>query len=256
METSAAETRSAEAADDETLDAIFHGRVSLVQGRRGYRFNLDSVLLASRVADAGARRVLDAGAGVGVIALAIATRLPTATVVAVERQPALFERLARNIRANGLDGQVAAALRDLRVGVADLGEFDVVVMNPPYFDPAKSRVSDHPERAAARHQLHGDLVALVGACASAVGCGGRLELVYPAEGESEVNAACLAADLADVELVELRPTADAAPTVIFATCRRGEPRVRRGAPISVYASPGTYSGAVASALAGGPLADG
>ena len=57
---------------DESLDTILGGALSVVQPRDGYRFSVDSILLA-RFATARSRdRVLELGAGCGVISLVIA----------------------------------------------------------------------------------------------------------------------------------------------------------------------------------------
>ena len=59
------------AGDGETLDAIGEGRVRLLQRRDGYRFNLDSVLLAGFAIDEleaeRACKVVDLGTGCGVV---------------------------------------------------------------------------------------------------------------------------------------------------------------------------------------------
>ena len=68
---------------DETLDVLFRRRLLLLQARRGYRCNVDSLLLAARASEALRRRfffrrektaprVADLGAGCGVVGLAVA----------------------------------------------------------------------------------------------------------------------------------------------------------------------------------------
>ena len=68
---------------DETLDVLFRRRLLLLQARRGYRCNVDSLLLAAHAAEAlrgrvtslqspVSPRVADLGAGCGVVGLAVA----------------------------------------------------------------------------------------------------------------------------------------------------------------------------------------
>ena len=68
---------------DETLDVLFRRRLLLLQARRGYRCNVDSLLLAAHAAEAlrgrvtslrghQSPRVADLGAGCGVVGLAVA----------------------------------------------------------------------------------------------------------------------------------------------------------------------------------------
>ncbi len=51
---------------DETLDGLLGGKVSVFQGKGGYRFSLDAVLLAHFVKLRRQDRVFDLGSGNGV----------------------------------------------------------------------------------------------------------------------------------------------------------------------------------------------
>jgi len=98
-----------------TLDTIAEEALAIHQREDGYRFGLDAVLLATDLPefDPGGR-VVELGAGQGVVALCIASRHPNAGVVAVERQDSLFELLDQNIRENNLADRVQARHADLR----------------------------------------------------------------------------------------------------------------------------------------------
>lgn len=86
------------------------------------------VATALRVAP-NARRILDVGTGSGAIAFALARDLPSATVVATDRQAAALEVAAIN-RAR-LAPATALVRADL-VGAFRDAAFDLVVANPPY----------------------------------------------------------------------------------------------------------------------------
>jgi release factor glutamine methyltransferase len=76
--------------------------------------------------------VVDLATGSGAIALAIATEVPAATVLGVERNPAALAWAQRNAEqlalpnARIIEGDLADALPDLD------GRVDVVISNPPY----------------------------------------------------------------------------------------------------------------------------
>jgi release factor glutamine methyltransferase len=75
---------------------------------------------------------VDLGTGSGAIALALATEVPHAQVVAVERSPEAHAWAERNIRASGADN-IRLVLGDLADAVPELdGTVDVVASNPPY----------------------------------------------------------------------------------------------------------------------------
>ena len=114
---------------DETLDVLFRRRLLLLQARRGYRCNVDSLILAAHVAArvdwSTSPRVADLGAGAGVVGLALALRgtpppdvdagSPSAAARAllVEQQPALARRCERNAALNGVAHRVSVCLGDV-----------------------------------------------------------------------------------------------------------------------------------------------
>ncbi|HSM34845.1 MAG TPA: 50S ribosomal protein L11 methyltransferase [Longimicrobiales bacterium] len=73
--------------------------------------------------------VLDAGTGSGVLAIA-AARLGARLVTAVDLDPTAVDVTRANASANGVDGVVRAAVRDVDGGfLAEAGPFDVIVAN-------------------------------------------------------------------------------------------------------------------------------
>src|ERR1700730_7686361 len=85
----------------ETCDAILGGRIRVIQPRDGYRFSVDSILLARFVSVRGRDRVLELGAGSGVISLAIAALHQPREIVAIEIQPELVAMIDRGAQLNG-----------------------------------------------------------------------------------------------------------------------------------------------------------
>lgn len=86
-------------------------------------------------ADLTAPRVLDLCTGSGCIALAIAARLASATVLAVDVSPAALavarsnvEKLKLTERVTLAEGDLFEALRE----VVDAAPFDIITANPPY----------------------------------------------------------------------------------------------------------------------------
>src|SRR5580692_10321890 len=97
----------------ETCDAILGAALRVIQPRDGYRFSLDSILLARFVRVRASDRVLELGAGTGVISLAIAALHHPREIVAVEIQPELVAMLRRNAELNRIESIRAVAM-DLR----------------------------------------------------------------------------------------------------------------------------------------------
>jgi len=80
-------------------------------------------------------RILDIGTGSGCVALTLALERPDSTLVASDISPAALAVAAANRRRLGLEGRVALVAMDV-ARAAKLADFDLVISNPPYIDPA------------------------------------------------------------------------------------------------------------------------
>lgn len=181
-----AEAQSRDDGGELTLDELIRGRIRVWQPRAGYRVNVDSVLLAHFVGAPPYGRVVDLGAGVGVIGLALAVRDPSARVVLAELQPRSAELARRNVIENGCEGRVDVVnidLADERAARAVLpgASFDRVVSSPPYFLLSAGPPVPDESEAIARHEIRLDLSQLTKAARRLLVPGGRAFIVFPSE---------------------------------------------------------------------------
>lgn len=138
-----------------TRDELKLFDLQLFQPRHGYRYSLDPLLLASFCGQPpSGGRIIDLGAGCGIIALVLARINPTASVVAVENNPEMVALVERNIRHNDLGGRVSVHAEDvinLRKSFPH-STFDLVVSNPPFRIAGSGKVSPRAGRDSARHE--------------------------------------------------------------------------------------------------------
>jgi tRNA1Val (adenine37-N6)-methyltransferase len=128
------------------------GVVSVAQPEKGFRFTLDSLLLADFCRARKCDRILEPGAGTGIISILLARKFPGARFIAAEVEPYAFSLLCQNIRHNGLVDVIMPLDHDVRYLGRSLvmDSFDVMVANPPYTKCGTGRKSPSRERQTAR----------------------------------------------------------------------------------------------------------
>ena len=214
-EDTAAAPAGAAIPEELTDDAFLGGRLRLLQPARGHRAGHDALLLAASVPD-DARRAVDLGAGVGTAGLALATRLPDVAVTLVEIDLATAALAARNAARQlpDLSMRLDVAIAD----VATLGRpggparpapraADAVLMNPPFNDPARHRVSPRGARALAHAVPDADIGSWITAAERLLEPGGRLTLIHRPEA-IEVLLAALKGRFGAVTIRPVHPRAD------------------------------------------------
>lgn len=170
-------------ADDETLDGILDGRVRILQKKNGYRFAIDTLLLAHFTGLRQGEALIDLGTGSGVLAIILAHRHRLAKVLGIDIREEFVAMARRNVVLNGLEGRVEIRRGDIRLpqNICAPLSFDGAVFNPPYRQLRSGRMNLDPVKAAARHEIDGALGDFVTAAAYVLRVGGRVWAVYPAK---------------------------------------------------------------------------
>lgn len=186
---SMARPQSPTIAEEQTLDRLA-GPWRIYQLRRGHRYSTDDLLTAWTAVEAAprARRVLDLGAGVGSVGLLVLLQLDLgATLEAVEIQQLSAALMRRTVAYNRLQARVRVTELDLRRLCAP-APYDLIVANPPYIPVGRGTPSPHPQRAAARIELSGDVFDYCATAARNLAPGGRFCLCHAAADPRPVAA--------------------------------------------------------------------
>jgi tRNA1(Val) A37 N6-methylase TrmN6 len=206
-----------------TVDGLT-GAWRITQRKRGHRHSTDDLLTGWYAAEtaAGARRILDLGAGIGSVGLLALARAPEATLTCVEAQEVSFALLLRNVALNGLEGRVRALHGDLR-DVRFPGEtFDLVTGSPPYWDVKDGVVPADSQKAHARFELRGTVRDYCVAARDALAEGGRFVFVFPTAQRARAEKAVVDARLAIVRSRDVVPRETLSPLFTLFACRRAE----------------------------------
>lgn len=216
-----------------TDDGVLGGRLKLLQPLHGHRAGHDAVLLAA--AAPASQHAIDLGAGVGTAGLALLVRRAAGRVTLVELDAALAalarDNVARNDFAERATVIAADALKLARRGGPEqpaAASADLVLINPPFNDPARRNVSPDPARRRAHMAAEADLDLWIGTAERLLTPNGRLVLIHRPE-SIEAILATIKGRFGAAELIPIfpRPGASAIRLILRAIKGRRTPHALR-----------------------------
>jgi len=213
--------------DAETLGAFFHGRIRILQPKKGYRFSVDAPLLADFIRTRPEDEALEIGTGSGVISLLLSLK-PFRKITAIEIQAGLAGLARRNVELNGLGGRIEVVEADLRT--FEPGRtFDLIFSNPPYIRKAAGFLGASAEKSAAKHELHGTIGEILAKTAGWLAPEGRASFVYPEKRREDFLRAAGESGLAVRRLRFVHPrTADPANLFLIEVGRGSKAKAGKG----------------------------
>lgn len=176
--------------DSLTDDHFFNGEICIRQNKSGYRFSVDSILLASYVKATACNKVLDIGTGCGIISIILAYRNPKIKIYGIEVQKNLADIAALNVKNNGMEEQVKIICTDIKNLKKDMlkGPPDIIVCNPPYRKAKSGRVNPDNQRALARHEIMISLPEIFESAKRLMDISGKIIMIYPSERIADIIA--------------------------------------------------------------------
>ena len=238
--------------DGETPYTVLSRRLKIFQPRKGYRFSIDSVLLAGLTRIRPKDRIADLGTGCGVVPLLLAFRNPVAHVTAIEIQKSLITLARRNVTVNRLSHLIRIVegdLRELHRGMLD-SPIDLVVSNPPYKKLQSGRLNPDPMKAMARHEILATLTDVVKTAGRLLDQKGRLALIYPAGRLSHLLNVLGREGFAPKRLTLIYTTLKStAKRVHVESIKGGGDELVVAKPCTIYRSDGEYADEVAAMYA-------
>ncbi len=168
--------------EDETLEDLQLGGLKLIQKKQGFRFGMDSVLLADFAQVRSSDTVSDFGCGTGILPLLMLGRNKGKKYYCFEVQSCMAEMARRTMKLNGLEDKVEIICAD----ISEVQQFvtpcsvDAVVCNPPYGMPGQVLRNQTETLAKARHQDPHTLSRFLFSAFRILKGKGRIFLVYPA----------------------------------------------------------------------------
>lgn len=170
------------AREDETIEDLQLGGLRLLQKKGGFRFGMDSVLLADFAEIRKTDTVADFGTGSGILILLLRGREKGQRYYGVEIQEEMAEMAERTAAMNGLTDIVTILQGDAGNATDWIPEcsLDAVICNPPYGIPGSVLQSPVASRAISRSQQEDTLEKFFRSAFRTLKGRGKISLVYPA----------------------------------------------------------------------------
>jgi tRNA1(Val) A37 N6-methylase TrmN6 len=164
----------------------------------GYRYNSDSLFLYDFISSFKPRgRMLDVGAGSGVVGLLVARDNPRVELSAVEKQDVFTFLAQKNAEVNNIPYQLHQI--DFQ-NFNDEKGFDYIVSNPPFYHEGASR-SDDEMIHTARYNVHLPIKEFVDKATSLLRSQGHFIFCYDAQ---QFGLLCAALDNAKLRVVDVQ----------------------------------------------------
>jgi len=227
----------------ETVDTILGGGLTIVQPFCGYRFSIDAVLLGRFARPRRRDRVLELGAGCGVVSVIVGALIHPREIVAIELQPDLAAMAERNAAANGVPmTSICSDLRARRIDGVRAASFDYVIANPPYRAAATGRESPNRSRRIARGGHGAGLADFTAAAGRYLNHGGKAAFVFTAARTAELIDDLRSCSLEPKRIRFVHPLPRTPATTILIEARKdGGVEAEIEPPLFIYEKPGVYS---------------
>jgi tRNA1Val (adenine37-N6)-methyltransferase len=227
-----------------TADTFLDGRLRVMQHRNGYRFSIDAILLAYYAAPHPGDKVLDLGAGCGIISLIMACRCRDLRIYAVEIQKELADLAAANVHQNQLKDRIDVLHGDMILLTPEMtsGPCDLIVTNPPYYKSGSGRVNPDGQRAVARHEIKVSLADVLQTARRMLRTAGRLVTVFTAERTADILSQMRAEQIEPKLIRMIHSNRDAdARLILIEGLKGGRPGLKVLPPLIVYDEKNDYT---------------
>lgn len=225
--------------EDETLDTFYHGRILVLQKKKGYRFSADAPLLADFIRPGADDELLELGAGNGIISLLLSVK-PFRSITCLEIQETPADLARRNVVLNHLEERITVIRADLRTFRTDR-RFDIVFSNPPYIKKTAGFLSRSSEKSISKHELMCDIFGIMRKTFEFLKENGRACFIYPVKRQDDFFKAASEAGLRPAILRFVFPRRTTPANLLLAEFARRATEVRELPPLILYDERGDYT---------------
>lgn len=142
--------------ENERIDDLEYKGLKIIQNKDGFCFGIDSILLSDFAKEIKeGSKVVDLGAGTGIIGIMLSAKTKASKIIGVEIQKDVYEMANRSVRLNNLEDKLEIMNEDVKnlQEKLEIGTFDAVVTNPPYKKAGTGITNENEKKLISRHEI-------------------------------------------------------------------------------------------------------
>ena len=202
-------------------DLFDYENLKIYQSIEGFKFSLDSILLAEYVnLNKKVNNILDLCTGNAVVPLILSTKTK-AHIDAFEIQESIFNLAKNSITYNKLDSQITvynSSIKEIDMYVKSL-KYDIITCNPPYFKVTNnSNINIHEEKAIARHEILITLDDIFKIASNHLNDSGKFYLVHRVERLDEIIILSRKYNLGVKNIELIKTKKNRKPSILLVCC--------------------------------------
>lgn len=213
----------------------------LYQPDGGYCYNSDSILLYGFISRFSLKgKLLDVGAGSGIVGLLVGRDFPDVIVEGSEKQPLYAEFARRNAAINHIDYTLYEG-DFLELG--GHGSYDWIVSNPPFYHEGSSR-SENPILHQARYNVHLPIEPFITKISKLLKSSGEAVICYDARQFAQLCSASESRGLRVIDVQFVHSKSDRPSTLVMIHMKKNSKAALTVLPPMITEENGAYTPAV------------
>ncbi len=235
--------------DNISLDFFYKNQIKIFQNRKGYRFSVDSPILADFVPYSNNNGV-EIGSGSGIISLLLLFRNKIPFITGIEIQKNLYELSLMSIKANEFQSKFKVINGDFNELYLQFKGIMNIFSNPPFFKKGIGHLSKNTEVRRGKFEIDIELSDIIKRSGEILGKGGNLFLILPFERFEELMKLSNNYKLYPARLRKVLSFQNGKPERFLIQLTNRKSDLKEESPLIIYSSLGLYSDEMENILAG------
>lgn len=231
--------------ENERIDDLQINNLKIIQNKEGFCFGIDAVILSDFAKDIrNNSKVLDLGAGTGIIGTLLCEKTKLSKIYGIEIQKDVCDMASRSIKLNNLEEKfeiINSNIKDLN-NIFERESFDVVVSNPPYKKDNTGLKNENEKKVISRHEITATLEDFISISSKLLKDNGNIYMVHRPERLSDLFCLLKKYNIEPKKLRTVHSYVDSKPKLILVKgTKNANSFLNIEEPLIIYKKDGSYT---------------